>query len=161
MKPIKYILTLVVTLTFISCTKEVPKELLNNNKQMPNNQTQNQQMPNDSIHKNLRNQTGETTSSDEEIGDKKADEMVKVADDADTKYQKSKSEADKTACIQKQLAAANYLMFEANLSPKNKYRPALKRYNRVLELDPGNVEAKENKVQIEDIYKSMGMPVPN
>jgi hypothetical protein len=52
-------------------------------------------------------------------------------------------------------------MFDANLSPKKKYRPALQRYRKVLELDPSNKEAKENKQQIEDIYKSMGMPVPD
>jgi hypothetical protein len=52
-------------------------------------------------------------------------------------------------------------MFEANLSPKKKYKPALKRYRRVLELDPSNKEAADNKKQIEDIYQSMGMPIPD
>jgi hypothetical protein len=52
-------------------------------------------------------------------------------------------------------------MFEANLPSKKKYRPALARYRRVLELDPSNKEAKENKEQIEEIYESMGMPIPN
>jgi hypothetical protein len=52
-------------------------------------------------------------------------------------------------------------MFEANLSQKKKYKPALQRYNKVLEVDPKNSEAMENKKQIEDIYQSMGMPVPN
>jgi tetratricopeptide (TPR) repeat protein len=93
-------------------------------------------------------------------GDTKAEQMVKEADDADAKYQKTKSDADKKVCIEKQMAAANYLMFEANLSPKKKYRPALKRYRRVLELDPNNDEAKQNKTQIEEIYKSMGMQIP-
>jgi hypothetical protein len=37
----------------------------------------------------------------------------------------------------------------------------LKKYRRVLELDPGNTEASENKKQIEDIYQSMGMPIPD
>ena len=59
------------------------------------------------------------------------------------------------------MAAANYLMFEANLSPKKKYRPALRRYRRVLELDPKNKEAQVNKKQLEDIYQSMGMPIPD
>ena len=60
-----------------------------------------------------------------------------------------------------QLKAANYLMFDADLPPKDKYKPALQRYRRVLELDPGNQEAMANKQQIEEIYQSMGKPIPN
>jgi tetratricopeptide (TPR) repeat protein len=136
----------------ISCTKEVPKELINNQKP---GQNQQQQMPDDSIHRNIGQNQNDTK------GDNKADEMMKAADDAETEYIKTKSEADKKICIQKQLDAANYLMFKANLSPKKKYRPALQRYRKVLELDPKNSEALENKKQIEDIYQSMGMPIPD
>jgi hypothetical protein len=143
---------------FSSCTKEVPKELLNSNKQQTQMSTQN--MPDDSIHRNLKpgnDQTDMKTEGD----DKLAETLTKEADDADTKYQKTKSDADKKACIEKQMEAANYLMFQADLPPKKKYRPALRRYRRVLELDPGNKEAAANKQQIEDIYKSMGMEIPN
>jgi len=59
------------------------------------------------------------------------------------------------------MKAANYFIFEANLSPKKKYRPELKRYRDVLELDPKKEEAKKNKKQFEDIYQSMGMPIPH
>lgn len=107
-------------------------------------------MPDDSIHRNI----GKTK------GDEKADELIKAADEADSVYSKTKSDADKKICIEKHMAAANYLMFDANLSPKKKYPPALRRYRRVLELDPSNKEAAENKKEIEDIYKSMGMPIP-
>lgn len=138
---------------FTSCTKEVPKELLDKEKSL-----QKQQMPNDSIHRNLTNTQNDTSKSG---GDQKADELMKEADDADSQFMKTKSDPDKKTCIQKQMAAANYLMFDANLSPKKKYRTALQRYRRVLELDPNNKEAAENKQQIEDIYKSMGMPIPN
>jgi tetratricopeptide (TPR) repeat protein len=166
----KFVTILLVASLFVSCTKDVPKELLN--KQNSQNNQQNgrnnqQQMPNDSIHRNLsQNNSGDTKSSNDNTqndtkGDPKAEQMVKEADDADAQYQKSKSEQDKKQCITKQMAAANYLMFDANLSPKKKYRPALQRYNRVLELDPKHPEAMENKKQIEDIYQSMGMPIPN
>lgn len=144
----------ITTAILTSCTKEVPKELMNNQKQSQNQQQQ--QMPDDSIHRTIgQNQQGDNK------GDPKAEEMMKTADDAEAEYLKSKSEADKKICIQKQLAAANYLMFDANLSPKKKYRPALQRYRKVLELDPKNAEALENKKQIEDIYQSMGMPIPD
>jgi hypothetical protein len=134
------------------------------NKQAPPINPQ-QQMPDDDVHRNLSKTQDQSTTTDSDTskskGDPKADELSKIADDADAKYQKSKSDADKSECIKKQLTAANYLMFEANLSPKKKYKPALQRYRRVLELDPGNAEAKENKNQIEEIYQSMGMPIPN
>ena len=116
-------------------------------------------MPDDSIHRNL-SKTNTDNSKDTE-GDTKAQDMMKAADDAEAKYIKSKSDADKKEYITKQMGAANYLMFEANLSPKKKYKPALQRYNKVLEIDPKNAEAMENKKQIEDIYQSMGMPIPN
>ncbi len=157
--------SLIVSLGFIltSCTKEVPKELLNNQKPQQNQQQQpvdKDQMPNDSIHRNLGNNNSTDTKTDTQ-GDTKADDMMKAADDAEAKYIKSKSDSDKKDYVIKQMSAANYLMFEANLSPKKKYKPALARYNKVLEIDPKNAEAMENKKQIEDIYKSMGMPVPN
>ena len=147
---------LVTTVFIASCTKEVPKELLNNQKpQTDQQQVDKNQMPDDSIHRNLSQNQQDTK------GDSKADEMMKAADDAEAKFMKSKSDGDKKEYILKQMGAANYLMFEANLSPKKKYKPALQRYNKVLEIDPKNSEAMENKKQIEDIYQSMGMPIPN
>lgn len=154
-------LVALIAVFFTACTKEVPKELLNNQKPQQNQQQQvdKNQMPDDSIHRNL-SKTNTDNKSDTE-GDTKAQDMMKAADDAEAKYIKSKSDADKKEYITKQMGAANYLMFEANLSPKKKYKPALQRYNKVLEIDPKNAEAMENKKQIEDIYQSMGMPIPN
>ena len=151
-----------IAVLFTACTKEVPKELLNNQKPQQNQQQQpgdKNQMPDDSIHRNLSKTNTDNTKDTE--GDTKAQDMMKAADDAEAKYVKSKSDADKKEYITKQMGAANYLMFEANLSPKKKYKPALQRYNKVLEIDPKNAEAMENKKQIEDIYQSMGMPIPN
>ncbi|HAX49175.1 MAG TPA: hypothetical protein PK605_12930 [Ignavibacteria bacterium] len=156
-------LSIIAVLTFIlaSCTKEIPKELLNNQKPQDNKQQQveKDKMPDDSIHRNIgKNNTDSQTDTQ---GDTKAVEMMKAADDAEAKYMQSKSDADKKEYITKQMSAANYLMFEANLSPKKKYKPALQRYNKVLAIDPKHDEALENKKQIEDIYQSMGMPIPN
>ena len=151
-----------IAVLFTACTKEVPKELLNNQKPQQNQQQQpvdKNQMPDDSIHRNLSKTNTDNTKDTE--GDTKAQDMMKAADDAEAKYVKSKSDADKKEYITKQMGAANYLMFEANLSPKKKYKPALQRYNKILEIDPKNAEAMENKKQIEDIYQSMGMPIPN
>jgi len=49
---------------------------------------------------------------------------------------------------------------KAGLSPREKYRPALKLYRRALELNPQHAQAKKEKEQIENIYKQMGMPIP-
>ncbi len=162
---IKFSFSLIIMFLVSSCTKDVPKEFID--KQNPQNKQQNRQeqpenphqkMPDDSIHRNI----SQNEDNKEDLkGDPKAVQMVKEADLAEVQYQKTKSENDKKVCINKQLSAANYLMFEANLSPKKKYKPALQRYRRVLELDPQNSEAMENKKQIEDIYRSMGMPVPD
>jgi lipoprotein NlpI len=151
--------TVFVAAAFLtSCTKEVPKEFQTNKEKQT---TQQPQMPDDEIHRNLGKQpTGETEEPDLKKEDEKANKLMKEADDADVKYQKTKLEADKKVAIEKQMTAANYLMLEAPLSPKKKYRPALKRYNRVLELDPANEEAVQNKKMIEDIYQQMGMPIP-
>ena len=119
----------------------------------------NQKMPNDSIHRNIQNTT--TTGTDSAGSDKVVANLTKDADDADAKFEKTKSDADKKAAIEKQMIAANFLMFEADLAPKQKYKPALRRYRRVLQLDPSNKEAAANKKQIEDIYQSMGMPIPD
>lgn len=158
-KMIKILLLPMMVLFFTACQKEVPKELLE--QQKPQTQNNEPEMPNDSIHNRLRQNSGNNEMGSDEEGDSKAVELMKDADDADAKYMQSKSDADKKEAINKQLTAANYLMFEANLPSKKKYRPALKRYRRVLELDPSNKEAQENKKQIEDIYESMGMPIPN
>ena len=125
-------------------------------------------MPDDSIHRNLKSADPHSTLSEnnsgtknESAGDKTIDIILKDADEANARYIKTKSEADKEACIEKQMLAANFLMFEADLPPKEKYKPALVRYRRILEIDPSNKEAAANKKQIEDIYESMGKPIPN
>ncbi len=92
--------------------------------------------------------------------DDKVAVFKKEADDADAQYEKDKSEPNKKTAIDKNLAAGNYMMFEANVPPKEKYRPALKYYRRVLSLDPKNQEAEANKTRIEEIYTQMGLPIP-
>lgn len=92
--------------------------------------------------------------------DDKVAAFKKDAEDADAMYEKDKSDANKKNAIDKNLAAGNYMMFDANVPPKEKYRPALKYYRKVLALDPKNQEAEANKSRIEEIYTQMGMPIP-
>ncbi|MBS1550519.1 MAG: hypothetical protein JST15_00440 [Bacteroidetes bacterium] len=160
---ILHLLAFILIISFSSCTKEVPPELQNKSRLNASDQ----KMPDDSIHRNLKtadphgfSSENKTQTNNEATGNKTADIIIKEADEADAKYRSSKSAADKEVCIEKHILAANYLMFEADLPPKDKYKPALIRYRRVLELDPSNMEAAQNKKQIEDIYESMGKPIP-
>jgi hypothetical protein len=85
-------------------------------------------------------------------------EQVRVLEAA---YQKAPGD---TAAKAKLIAAKTEygvkLMEDTNVAPMMKYRPALKAFNEVLALDPGNKEAAARKTVIEDIYRSMGRPIP-
>ncbi|HCN37994.1 MAG TPA: hypothetical protein DIS94_09825 [Bacteroidetes bacterium] len=110
------------------------------------------------------NQTQENPHSfDTKTGtgdDKQATELGKQADDAYATYKNEKSEQNKLDAINKNLAAGMYFMYDADLPPRDKYKPALKFFRAVLELDPNNQDAKTNKEKIEEIYEMMGKPIP-
>lgn len=116
----------------------------------------------DSKAPSQQNSTTKTDNGNKSSGqtDEKAVELSKAADDAIAKYAGDKSDATKKEVIDKCLAAANYVEFESNLPAKEKYRPALRYYRKVLEFDPNNEAAMKNKDQIEAIYKQMGLPIP-
>lgn len=152
------LLTLFVAL-LAGCSKMEDKKSTTENKTMPPVKP-----GTENPHQNM-NQTeqgdmkgNQTDMAGEDAQDKKAEEFSKSAYDFETNYKKDNSL--KKDLIAKHMAAGNYLMFEANLSPKKKYKPALKHYRRVLELDPSNAEAQRNKTQIEEIYTSMGREIP-
>jgi tetratricopeptide (TPR) repeat protein len=52
------------------------------------------------------------------------------------------------------------VMMSPSLTPNVKYPKALRLYREALRLDPKNKEAAQNKKMIEDIYVSMGRPIP-
>ncbi|HMS63648.1 MAG TPA: hypothetical protein PKD83_00180 [Ignavibacteria bacterium] len=104
------------------------------------------------------NNSGNSTS--ENTRDEKAEEMEKIANAVLTDYKAGNFADNKETVITTLMEAANYLMFQSTLPPKQKYKPALNYYNKILEIDPKNEEALANKKQIEEIYESMGMPVP-
>lgn len=108
-----------------------------------------------------QNHKGDMTDmAPESAVDEKADKLVKEANDFENTFKKSNTDENKSYLIEKHMAAGNYLMYQANLNPKKKYGPALKHFKRVLELDPNNQDAMNNRMQIEDIYNSMGRPIP-
>lgn len=160
---IYFYLFILIIFVFAGCAKMEEKKSTTQNQ--PSGQNQTQQNPSGQMppghppvgdNKQQQQMDGQTESGkDDNVAKYKKD-----AEDADTKYEKDKSEANKKSVIQKNLAAGNYMMFEANVPPKEKYRPALKYYRKVLALDPKNEEATVNKDKIEEIYNQMGLPIP-
>lgn len=55
---------------------------------------------------------------------------------------------------------AEKIMLDPKLPPKEKYPKSLGMFRKALEIDPNNGLAKESVKLIEDIYASMGRPVP-
>lgn len=155
---ITLILILAIAL-FSGCSKMEEKKTVQNDNKMPPSNMQN---PHSQGNMQQDGLTGDMTDMAPETAvDDKADKLVKEANDFEDVYKKSNSGENKTTLVEKHMAAGVYLMYQANLNPKKKYGPALKHFKRVLELDPNNKEAISNKMQIEDIYNSMGRPIPN
>lgn len=76
------------------------------------------------------------------------------------KIEQAYASGDKVSIVAAYLNFGNYMMLEAKVQPRQKYRPALKAFNAVLALQPDNPEALKNKKTIEDIYAQMGLPIP-
>ena len=55
---------------------------------------------------------------------------------------------------------AEKIMLDPALAPREKYPKALGMFRDALEIDPSNALAAASITLIEDIYKSMGRPVP-
>ena len=71
----------------------------------------------------------------------------------------------KSAPAKKAYAAAladlgHATMSDQAIPPKKRYPDALKMYKQALTLDPTNKTALDDKKSIEDVYKSMGKPIP-
>ena len=99
-----------------------------------------------------------TDAAKKKITAGKYDEAVA---DLDAAYQKNPKSAElKKALAGAHFAQGNATMTNADLPPMRKYPASLRAFRKVLELDPTHTQAKANIKTIEDIYKSMGRPVP-
>ena len=157
----KIIILLLFVILLSGCTKMQDKKTTD--KDNTTNSTQMQKDPHSGMNMQKQDDKNSTPNMDnipEGTKDAKAEELVKDANEIDKVYEKNKNESNKQKFIEKHMAAGIYLMYEANLSPKDKYGPALKHFNKILEIDPNNQEAKQNKDQIEYIYNQMGRSIP-
>lgn len=101
---------------------------------------------------------GQTDAAKKKIAEGKYEEAVA---DLDAAYQKS----PKSAELKKALAGAHFAQGQATmkneqLPPMRKYPAALRSFRKAVALDPAHTEAKNNIKAIEDVYRSMGRPVP-
>ena len=139
-----YVITLLLTFVLVSCdTMEEKKETSD---QTPGNSPGNMDNPHN--------------FSGEETGDADAERLMKEAMTSYDSYKENTSDETKEIAIKKNMEAAMYLMYDAQLPPRDKYKPALKHFRIVLKLDPDNSEAKVNMDKIVEIYEQMGKPVP-
>jgi hypothetical protein len=88
-------------------------------------------------------------------------DLAKKVSDLKAAYDKN----PRDAATKKQLAAAAYtyghtVMTDEQLSPRVKYRAALKQFRLALQVDPSHAKASQEKKMIEDIYRQMGRPIP-
>lgn len=99
-----------------------------------------------------------TDAAKKKVADGKFDEAIA---DLDAAYKKNPKSAEyKKALAGAYFAQGNSLMNNAQMPPFRKYPGALRAFRKTVELDPANAEAKTSIKTIEDIYKSMGRPVP-
>ncbi|MFA6234289.1 MAG: hypothetical protein WC824_08910 [Bacteroidota bacterium] len=88
----------------------------------------------------------------------KIDEDIQKYSDA---VDAAKSKGDKVKLLKAYVAFGDYMQYESSVSPREgKYHRALVEYRNALELDPGNQKIVSEITQIEDIYRSMGRPIP-
>ena len=93
-----------------------------------------------------------------------AQKLVKAGkfDEAITLLEKgdAKQPAVTKALVDAHMGKADFFMNDPNSPPRVKYTTALKEYRKVLTYEKSNQKAATNIKTIEDIYKSMGRPVP-
>ncbi len=73
---------------------------------------------------------------------------------------KPKAADTKKVYISSAMALAEAVRVSPALGPKDKYPRSLRLFREVLKTDPGNKTAKARRDEIEEIYRSMGRPIP-
>lgn len=76
-------------------------------------------------------------------------------------YESDMNDANRDKLFQAYVAFGDYMQYESGVSPRQgKYHRALVEYRHALDLDPDNNKVIAEIAQIEDIYRSMGRPIP-
>lgn len=99
-----------------------------------------------------------TDAAKKKTAEGKFDEAIAELDAAVKKN--PRSAVYKKALADAYFEKGKFQMNNAQLPPMRKYPAALRAFRKTVELDPKNTDAASNVKMIEDIYKSMGRPVP-
>lgn len=91
-----------------------------------------------------------TATQDAKVGGPSAASSTMAAAVSDEQRQQAQQLAEE----------AEKIMLDPALPPKEKYPTALGMFRDALEIDPGNALAEQGIALIEDVYRSMGRPVP-
>jgi len=76
-------------------------------------------------------------------------------------YEIRKDDASRSKLVQAYISFGDYMQYESPVSPRQgKYHRSLLEYRNALELDSQNRKVQAEITQIEDIYRSMGRPIP-
>lgn len=87
--------------------------------------------------------------------------LEQAMNEAKAKYKKHPKDAKlKTAYVDATYKYGHTVMQAGQKQPRVMYRASLALYRRALAVDPKHKPSLEDKKTIEDIYKSMGMPIP-
>lgn len=77
-------------------------------------------------------------------------------------YDKTPNDMTKATLVKAYNAFGDYMQYQSPVSPRaGKYHRALMEYKHALALDPHNEKATKEATQIENVYRSMGRPIPN
>jgi tetratricopeptide (TPR) repeat protein len=92
---------------------------------------------------------------------KKLAPLEKAMNEAEAKMKKNPKDAKlKKAYVEATYKYGHEAMMDAELPPRIKYRAALALFRKALATDPKHKPSLDERKTIEDIYKQMGMPVP-
>ena len=82
--------------------------------------------------------------------------------DLDAAYKKNPGSVEyRQALAGAYFAQGQSAMNDAQLPPMRKYPAALTSFRKAVEIDPQHAGAKSNIKMIEDVYTSMGRPIPH
>lgn len=165
MKKIVLFLSLALVVFFIACEGNQPKPVNENDKSFDSGQVKPATSTSGGTYGSQSSGEGSSATANDtsSTGAKKVPEIEKPAElvDLEKAYEKNPNDQEtKKKLIQATYELGRKIEYDDKLPPFVKYPQALKLFRRTLELDSNHKEALAEKEQIENIYRSMGRPIP-
>ncbi|MBR9976443.1 MAG: hypothetical protein KFH87_00005, partial [Bacteroidetes bacterium] len=93
--------------------------------------------------------------------DEQIQQYVEAVETAHAAYEEDPGEQTRQELTDAYIAFGDYMQYDTAVTPRQgRYHRALIEYRHALELDPENQKVMDEITQIEDIYQSMGRPIP-